>query len=144
MKFVQQHRAKIAAIVGAGLALLILAAARPVSASPPGLSITLMASNTIQLTVTNGSPVGAYDLYWKEFLDAVPGWDWDWLATGTTGQTNFVVDISETETGFFVAVSGDDFDGDGVPNEKDARPFDPTIGILTVTIESPANGSTVQ
>jgi len=30
-----------------------------------------------------------------------------------------------------------------VPNTKDADPNDPNIGILTVTIESPANGSTL-
>jgi hypothetical protein len=37
-----------------------------------------------------------------------------------------------------------DADGDGIPNYEDARPNDPTIGILTVTITAPANGSTVQ
>jgi hypothetical protein len=36
-----------------------------------------------------------------------------------------------------------DADGDGVPNYEDARPNDPTVGILQVTIAAPANGSTV-
>jgi hypothetical protein len=54
------------------------------------------------------------------------------------------LDLGDTYTGFFRAVNGNDFDLDGVPNSQDARPFDPSIGILTVTIESPANGSNVQ
>jgi hypothetical protein len=41
-------------------------------------------------------------------------------------------------------LNGNDFDLDGFPNYEDARPFDPSIWILTVTIESPANGANVQ
>jgi len=36
-----------------------------------------------------------------------------------------------------------DADGDGVPNYMDARPLDPTVGVLTTTITSPTNGATV-
>ena len=142
MKLIHKHPGKLVAIVVGVLALLTVFAARLVWAVPPGLSIMLTPTNTVQLTVTNGSPTGMYDIYWQEFLDTTA--TWEWVATGTTGQTNFLVDISETETGFFVAASGNDFDGDGVPNTSDARPFDPAIGILRVTIESPANGSNVQ
>jgi hypothetical protein len=36
-----------------------------------------------------------------------------------------------------------DLDGDGVPNNEDARPNNPAIGRLTVIITAPANGATV-
>jgi hypothetical protein len=141
MKLVKMHRGHLAIFGGASLALLTLLTARLVRATPPGLSIKMTAPDQVQLTVTNGTPTGVYCIYWREFLNSPP--DWDWLAVGTAGQTNFLVDI-ETTTGFFQAFSTDDIDGDFVPNEQDARAFDPSIGILTVTIESPANGSVVQ
>jgi hypothetical protein len=36
-----------------------------------------------------------------------------------------------------------DADGDGVPNKQDARPADPTVGRLNITITTPADGSTI-
>lgn len=36
-----------------------------------------------------------------------------------------------------------DTDGDGIPNNEDARPGDPAIGRISVTITTPANGSTI-
>ena len=40
-----------------------------------------------------------------------------------------------------VADANGDADGDGVPNKEDARPNNPAIGRLTVTIQTPADGS---
>jgi hypothetical protein len=37
--------------------------------------------------------------------------------------------------------AGNDLDGDGVPNNQDARPNNPAVGRLTVTIQTPADGS---
>jgi hypothetical protein len=116
--------------------------------SAPGLSIALTGTNQITLTVTNGVPGGLYEIWWTEFLDAealsLTNGAWEPVCTNTPGQTNFVMDLGDFDTGFFRALNGNDFDLDGVPNYEDARPFDPTIGILKVTIESPANGSNVQ
>jgi hypothetical protein len=142
MKLVKKYRGKLSILIAASLALSILLTVRLVWATPPGLSIKVTAPNQLQLTVTNGVTNGIYSIYWREFLNSPP--DWDWLTVGTTGQTNFLIDISETETGFFEAVATDDIDGDLVVNEQDARPFDPSIGIVTVTIETPANGANVQ
>lgn len=36
-----------------------------------------------------------------------------------------------------------DLDGDGVPNSQDSRPNDDSHGIMTVTITSPANGTSI-
>jgi len=142
MKLVQSYGGKLATVLAAVLLLTLIFTARFAWGINPGLSITLTAPDTIRLTVTNGVTNGVYEVYWKEFLDSDT--DWEWIATGTNGQTAFLVDISDTETGFFIALDGGDFDADNVLNIQDARPFDRNIGILTVTIETPANGSNVQ
>jgi hypothetical protein len=98
------------------------------------------------LTVTNGSPSVTYEIYWQEFLVPTVNFtngDWIDVYSGTVGQTNFYLDLGDLSTGFFRAVNTNDFDGDGILNYQDARPLDPTVGLLRVTIESPANGSNV-
>jgi hypothetical protein len=116
-------------------------------ADPPALSIFLSASNQVSLTVTNGVNTNIYEIYFSEFLSTNSIFDansgWTFWASGATGQTNFIATTDETETGFFRALNGNDWDNDGIINSQDARPNDPTIGILTVTIESPTNNSTV-
>lgn len=114
----------------------------------PGLSIALTGTNQVTITVTNGATNGVYEIWFTDVLDTnaqvFTNGSWVLLATGATNQTNFVFTLGDTDTGYFQALVGNDFDGDGVPDWKDARPFDPTIGILTVTIETPANGSVIQ
>lgn len=62
---------------------------------------------------------------------------------------DFLPDRWETELGLNAAsnvglngTSGD-FDGDGVPNFSDARPNDPLIGTATISITTPANGTSI-
>jgi hypothetical protein len=148
MKTARKHWAKLAAAGGLSMALIALFVQGVARGDAPALSIALTGTNEVTLTVTNGVPTGVYEIWWTEFLDAealsLTNGAWEPLATGTTGQTNFVFDLGDTDTGFFRALNGNDFDLDGFPNYADARPFDPSVGILTVTIESPANGANVQ
>src|ERR1019366_7463066 len=146
----QLTRAARALVAGSVIVTLTLLAAWQVwsQTSAPGLSIALTGTNEVTLTVTNGVPTGVYEIWWTEFLGSyalsLTNGAWQPVYTGVTGQTNFVMDLGDTYTGFFRALNGNDFDLDGVPNYEDARPFDPSVGILRVTIESPANGSNVQ
>ena len=115
--------------------------------APPALSIVSTGTNEVTLTVTNGVATNLYEIWWTEFLDgdlSITNGAWTDVYSGTTGQTNFVMDLGDTDAGFFIGVNGNDFDNDGIPNWQDSRPFEPSIGLLTVTIESPANGSNVQ
>jgi hypothetical protein len=123
--------------------VLIFAGMTPIGrGSPaPGLSIVLLSSTNVQLTVTNGVSGEIYELFYTTYLE--DGYHWNFFATGAASQTNFTVSIAEVPQVFFKARAGSDWDNDGVPNTKDADPNDPNIGILTVTIESPANGSTL-
>ncbi|HWX22415.1 MAG TPA: hypothetical protein VN578_21145 [Candidatus Binatia bacterium] len=153
MKARIQHFGRQVGALGAGLIFLILVLVTGRSiwgqSSPPGLGIVLTASNQITLTVTNASTnVLYYEIWWSEFMDAnamvLTNGSWLPFLTGTNGQTNFVVGLGDFETGFFRAIKANAFDNDGIPSYEDARPFAPTSGVLTVTIESPANGSNVQ
>ena len=111
------------------------------SGGVPYLTIASTGTNQVTVSIANGITNAFYEIYSVEFLT-----DTNWLlaAEGTLGQTNFIFSTSQTDTGFFRAVNGNDFDGDGIPNYEDARPNDASIGLMTVTIEKPANGSNVQ
>jgi len=69
-----------------------------------------------------------------------------------TTQTNQVVEGGSTvDIGYHYVTTDSngipitaDSDGDGVPNYEDANPNDPTIGILTIMIDSPTNGMVLQ
>jgi len=112
------------------------------------LSITRSGTNEVTLTVVNGVATNLYEIWWAEFLEAdalsLTNYMWFDVCSGSTGETNFVVDLGDTVSGFFRAVNGNDFDNDGILNWKDAWPWDPSVGLLTVTIESPANGANVR
>ena len=116
---------------------------RAMAQSAPVLTIAPLGTNQFSITITNGSGTGNYELYWTPVL-ANPDYPWSLAAIGTTGQTNFMVSMGTYQIGFFEVIAGTDWDGDGVVNWQDANPNDPTIGILTVTIDSPATGSTLQ
>ena len=111
------------------------------SVPAPVLKASLVTTN-VQINITNGVSTAVYELYWTPSLnDSL--YPWAWLAVGTQGQTNFLLDISSTYLGFVKAKVGNDTDGDGIVDWQDARPNDASKGILTVTIESPTNGSTI-
>jgi hypothetical protein len=117
------------------------------STNPPALSISLtnqLGTNYLSLTVTNHVGGRLYELYYSYEI-ATPQKQWIGpYVTGQTNQTNFVILQPEAPIVFLVARDGSDTDGDGVPNARDADPFDFNIGELQVIIYSPANGSNIQ
>ncbi len=144
----KKTRLKIGQLLVVGIMAIGLFAWRVwATGTAPALSAASSGTNEITLTVTNGSPTGLYEIWWTEFLNSdalnLTNGGWQPIYTGTNGQTNFVLDLSDFDTGFFRALNGNDFDLDGIPNNQDARPFDASVGILRVTIEAPANGSNV-
>jgi hypothetical protein len=107
------------------------------------LTIANLGTNQYSITITNGISTANYELYWTPVL-ASPIYPFSLAIIGTEGQTNFMVNMGTYQTGFFEVISGTDWDGDGVPNWQDANPSDPSIGILTVVIDSPTNGMVLQ
>jgi len=116
-------------------------------AAAPALSIALTSTNQAALTVNNGTNTFSYDIYTTLALATntlvFTNAGWTLMSTGAIGVTNFTVRTDTNAAAFFRAVVGNDQDGDGIPDQQDARPFDPTIGILTLTVESPTNGATL-
>jgi len=150
MKTFKKHRATLASF-GAGLALftLLFYAATRAHGIGPAITIALTGPYQVRVAVTNGLTNAFYEIWWTEFLDddaqVLTNGAWNIIySSATAGQTNFDFDISDTWTGFFRAVNGEDLDNDGTPNFEDSRPWDPAYGLLRVTIETPVNGSNVQ
>jgi len=103
--------------------------------SPPVLDQT-----NVYLTLWNADTNKAYDIYFTPILIAS---NWSRIAvTGALGQVNFTNAITATN-GFYRAVEGNDWDQDGVPNYMDADPRSTNVGVLTITIQSPTNGTTI-
>lgn len=127
-----------AAIAVVGCALIGLITFRGV-ADQPVLSIVSLGSNQFSITVTNAGTPTNYTLFWKPVL-ADTNYPWQVIATNAVGQTNVIVDAGDWPKGFFQILVGIDQDGDGVPEWMDANPLDPSIGALSVTIDSPTNG----
>ena len=147
MKTIQRYWARLAAAAGAGLALLTLLIHNLAWGDAPGLQIRL-GTNQLSLTVTNGTPGRNYEIYWSEFLDtnalAFTNNYWLLVTNGAANQTNFVLTMPNTWTGFYRAVNTNDLDGDGILDFDDADPFGLTNDLLRVTIEIPGPGALVQ
>ena len=105
---------------------------------PPALSITSLGTNTFSINVANGLPATTYGIYWTPVLNS-PDYSWTVLV-GTNGQTNFTLNMEQYSSGFFMAA----VNTNGIPPWELANPSDPSLGILSVTIDSPTNGAALQ
>jgi len=106
----------------------------------PGIIIGVVSTNQVMVTITNGASYANYELYHRTLID--PAYPWTLWIVGAPAQTNFTVEMN-TSLAFWEVGVGSDWDGDGVPNYCDGDPLDPTVGILTVTIDSPAQGAII-
>ena len=123
------------------VALLILVTKLCALADPaPVLTITPLGSNQFSITVTNATSLTNYTLFWKPVF-ADTNYAWQVIATNAVGQTNVTVDAGGYPVGFFKILVGIDQDGDGIPEWMDAQPQNPSVGALSVTIDSPTNGT---
>ncbi|SRR6266496_4516377 len=106
----------------------------------PVLKVTLVSTNEVNVLITNGVSTANYELYWTQFLND-PIYPWAFLQSGNLGQTNFSVPMYSMEIGFIRAAIGTNWDGDAAPNYMDGNPSDALVGALTITIDSPTNGT---
>jgi hypothetical protein len=105
----------------------------------PYLTISPTGTNGLYLiTVFNDTGPVNYELWYTPVL-ANADYPWTAVAVGTTGQTNFTVNITYP-TGFYRAV----WDTNSIPLWEAADPNNPSTGILTVFIDSPTNGAVLQ
>ena len=137
-----RHRA-----VAVGLALFVSVGVLIYSAladvPQPVLSITSLASNQFNIVITNAATTTNYTLFWTPLL-ADPNYPWQVLVVGDVGETNFTVDGGTWPSLYFRMLVGADSDGDLIPDWQDAQPLNPSVGILSLTIDSPTDGAVLQ
>lgn len=129
MKTIKKHWGKLALALSVSL-IVAVAGVACISAwgqTLPGLSIAMTNTNTaVSLTVTNGTNTAVYEIYSKEYLDDE---DWILISNGTTGQTNFIIDLTDAESTFYRAQI----------NTNGGAGF-----TLSISIVAPANGANIQ
>ncbi|HYG21467.1 MAG TPA: hypothetical protein VEH04_01710 [Verrucomicrobiae bacterium] len=132
----------IAAGLGAASVACVLLTL-PAQSNPPGLTIRETAPSEFEIVVTNAVATTNYTLFWTDILADV-NYPWIPMWVGEIGQSNFVVPVPDPENypqSFFKVLEGSDSDGDGVFEQVDADSNDPSVGILTISINAPAHGS---
>ena len=112
------------------------------SVPQPVLSITSLGTNQFQIGITNGVTNALYELYWRPVLGDDPNNPWQILTTNQAGQTSFWVDGGDYASMFFKAAIGTNYSG--VWDFQLANPNDPSLGALSITIDSPTNNAVLQ
>ena len=143
MKTLKRQWSRLATAIGLTVASIVFLTAllgEGQGVPQPVLTIESMGSNQFLVTITNGDANTSYDLQWRYSLGD-PNSSWESFDTNGPGVTSWIVSASNCPVLFLRAAVGNDSDGDGVPNWQDANPYDPSIGILSVTIDSPLNGA---
>ena len=139
MKTIRRHWTALTGTAGCGL--LIVATALTVwSQTAPVLTVAPTGTNQLLNTITNGVSATTYDIYTTPVLGNSVTYPWKAAVIGTNGQTNFTLNIGPYQAGFFRAV----VDTNSVPLWEAADPNNPSAGILSVFIDSPANGAVLQ
>jgi len=108
--------------------------------TPPILTIAPTGTNQLSITVTNAvSGAGSYEVWTTPVLNNTADYPWTGAAMGTTGQTNFILNIPPYPMGFYEVI----LDTNTPPLWEAANPNNPSAGILTIWIDSPTNGATL-
>jgi hypothetical protein len=130
----------VPAIVLFAVAVIVLAINVFADPPQPVLTIARTGIDQFSLVITNG--VGTnYEVHWTPVLNDPVGYPWTLIGIGATGETNFSIDTVGWPSGFF-RVSIEQF-YNGIPDYVLADPNNPSLGPLTITIDSPVDGSTV-
>jgi len=140
MRTIKTHWPRLVGSIAASLGVIFFVWNTVAQSGPqPVLSITRTNTNQFFILITNGVTNASYELYRRPALD--PFYPWTLHIMGSQGQTSFLANMGLEYSGFFVVTVGNDWDGDGIENYRDANPNDTNIGVLTITIDNPTNGS---
>lgn len=143
MKALKRHWNAVAGMLGAGTAIVIATLTVLADVPQPVLTIAPAGAGQYLVTITNGVTNVNYEIYRTPVLNDPVNYPFALHIIGTMGQTNFTISLGTEPTGFILGAIGSDFDNDGIENYRDGNPNDPNIGALSLTIESPLNGTTL-
>jgi hypothetical protein len=142
MRTFKKYWSRFATCVGACVASIILFTALWVwGQSEPALTITPLGNNSYWLVLTNGFTTNQYELQWTPSLNN-DNYPWTVLQLGLIGETNWEVDAGDWQRGFFRATKVQYYNG--IPDYELADPNNPSLGRLSITIDSPLNGTVLQ
>lgn len=137
MKIIRRHYFAAIFCLGAAVSIAFIAFNLLADPPAPALTISSLGSNEFSFVITNGVSTN-YELYWTPTLNDPSNYPWTLLTVGSTGQTNFSVNAAGWSVGFFRASIEQFYNG--VPDYELADPNNPSLGPLTITIDSPTNG----
>ncbi len=137
MKTNRKNWIAIIGIGGTG-ALVLATAIAALAQTAPVLRIAPTGTNVISVTITNNIGTLDYDLEWNSVLGN-SNFLWTFAAIGVPGGTNFLLNQDTYPATFFRAV----LDTNVPPLWQSSNPSVPGSPVLSVTILSPANGSTI-
>lgn len=138
MKKIRRYWAVLA--LSAGLIAVFAIFTLKALADPPVLTIQPLGTNHFFISITNAVPTNSYELHWSLSLNDPVNYPWE-LATLPGSDTNWIVDMQDYPLGFF-RVSVEQF-FNGVPDYQLADPNNPSLGRLSITIDSPTNGASI-
>ena len=138
MQIVKKFWTKLAGTVLAVVVITLIAKSQ--SMPPPVISIAVTNTNQLAITVTNGMSNVNYSLYNQHVLGDLT---WVFITNPAPGVTNFVVNMGPFFEGFYIVTASTNWNTNS-PNWDLADPNNPGLGVLTVTIVSPANGAVIQ
>jgi hypothetical protein len=138
MKTIRRHWISTIGVCAGGF-VVVVAALTVLSQTAPVLTIASLGTNNFSIKITNGVSTADYDVQWTPAL-ANPNYPWTYAAIGSTGQTNFMLNMGAYQSGFFRGL----LDTNSIPLWEAADPNNPGAGILTVFIDSPTNGAVLQ
>jgi hypothetical protein len=136
MKSFKKYPLSLFGILVGGI-VVVAVAFTALSQTAPFLTITPLGTNQFSISFTN-YPASTWDLQWTPLLDN-PDYPWTFAAVGTPGQSNYLLNMEDYQSGFFRTI----LDTNSVPLWEEADPNNPGAGILTVFIDSPTNHSTL-
>ena len=139
MKILRRYWLVLVSCLGVGTILMVVGFSVFADAPQPVLSISSLGNSQFSLVVTNGVATTNYEVHWTYIL-ANTNVPWQLIGVGSLGETNFTVDTTGWPIGFFRVSLEQTFNG--IPDYQLADPNNPSLGALTITIDSPTNGMT--
>lgn len=130
----------VASALSAGLVAVFAIFTLKVLADQPVLTIQPLGTNHFFISITNAVPTNSYELHWSLSLNDSVDYPWE-LMTEPGSNTNWTVDMLDYPQAFF-RVSVEQF-FNGVPDYQLADPNNPSLGRLSITIDSPTNGASI-
>jgi len=142
MKTIRKHWLKVCSVLACLVAAMaiLLVVQNSIADEVPQPVIAITTTNTTNyIKITNGVSFANYELYRRATFNSSDIWGLH--TVGAQGQTNFTAEMGLLSQSYYFIGVGSDWDQDGITNAFDGDPINTNVGILSITIDSPTNGT---